>query len=382
MNMNNYIIFFIIGIIIFLFIDNGNGFSVGIPEYLLTIDNDLEIGADNYITIVPSLYTSDEEAWAVNDSGKLSISNPVIEINKSKYYVFGNDIIDAQIKYDEYLVRTLMVPDVGVFERHNIDGSTAKIYTTTLDGRKVLFKVFNNLEKGKQEKEAQLQQEASEILQKHQYDFQIEFKRLIRSMTITKKRNMRKIEENIPTAIIPKILDYGNYEEMSAKYGDIPNQNGDNVGYVIIMEYIDENTVFEDLEQRNIRKIDLYKEWSRRSDVKEVIIDVNKTKRSDLFDMEVKADKQYSMKYSYLTNLLVSLLNIINKYNISHNDAQFKNVIVTFTDDGNIEYLYLIDFGQAERTPEEIGGNYQYTLFNMAHELRNAKKWWPVLYKD
>ena len=131
---------------------------------------------------------------------------------------------------------------------------------------------------------------------------------------------------------------------------------------------------------RKIRsKINLYKEWSRRSDVDEIVID--STDFEEMMKQTRESESQYSMKYNYLTNLLVSVLNILNKYNISHNDATFKNVMVKFTD-GKIENLYLVDFGQAERTNSEIGGDYQFNLFNMALNLENSKRWFPGLYAD
>jgi len=269
-----------------------------------------------------------------------------------------------------------------VFVRHSEDGTTAKIYTTYLNGKKVIFKVFNELNEHLQLKEALLQQEACNIFKSKQAELHREFKRLIGGMTITDMKKKNEIESNMPTAIIPEILDYGNYEELNGKYGgNIPNENGSSVGFVIIMEYIAENTVFQDLQEKNISKIELYKKWSRRSDVDEVdVVDVNNLTISNQIKIEQEADNQYSMQYSYLTNLLVSVLNILNKYNISHNDAQFKNVMVKFTEDGKIEYLYLIDFGQVEKSPHEIGHDYQFSLFNMAEVLRNAKRWWPDLY--
>ena len=268
--------------------------------------------------------------------------------------------------------------NIEQFELHSEQGTTAKIYTALLNGQKVLFKVFNDL-RHDVKKEIRLQREASDILKKKQSEFQREFMRLMRDMTIVDRDKYETILSHMPTAIIPEIIDEGNYEEMNAKYGGkIPQI--DEAGYVIVIEYIDENTVFQDLKEKNMHKINLYKEWSRRSDVDEIVID--STDFEEMMKQTRESESQYSMKYNYLTNLLVSVLNILNKYNISHNDATFKNVMVKFTDDGKIENLYLVDFGQAERTNSEIGGDYQFNLFNMALNLENSKRWFPGLYAD
>ena len=49
-----YILFIILGILIFIFFNNYNTFSIGVPEYLLTIDN-------GNINIVLSDYSDDPE---------------------------------------------------------------------------------------------------------------------------------------------------------------------------------------------------------------------------------------------------------------------------------------------------------------------------------
>ena len=268
--------------------------------------------------------------------------------------------------------------NIGQFELHSEQGTTAKIYTALLNEQKVLFKVFKNLHYDAVE-ETRLQQEASNILKEKQSEFQEEFKRLMENMTIVDPDKYETILSHLPEAIIPEIKDSGNYEVMNAKYGGkIPQI--DRAGYVIVMEYIDENTVFQDLKEKNMHKINLYKEWSRRSDVDEIVID--STDPYEMIKQIQASESQYSMKYNYLTNLLVSVLNILNKYNISHNDATFKNVMVKFTDDGKIENLYLVDFGQGKRTSSEIGGDYQFNLFNMALNLENSKRWFPALYAD
>lgn len=91
-----YILFIILGILIFIFFNNYNTFSIGVPEYLLTISN-------GDINIVLSDYSDDPEAWAINENGRLSPSNPVIMVDENRYYVFGNDIDDASRNYDTYI---------------------------------------------------------------------------------------------------------------------------------------------------------------------------------------------------------------------------------------------------------------------------------------
>jgi tRNA A-37 threonylcarbamoyl transferase component Bud32 len=268
--------------------------------------------------------------------------------------------------------------NIEQFELHSEQGTTAKIYTALLNGQKVLFKIFNNLSFDV-EKEISLQREASNILKEKQSEFQGEFKRLMGNMINIDRVKYETILSHMPTAIIPEILDEGNYEEMNAKYGGkIPQIDG--AGHVIVMEYIDENTVFQDLKEKNMHKINLYKEWSRRSDIDEIVID--STDVWEMIEQRRESESQYSMQYNYLTNLLVSVLNILNNYNISHNDATFKNVMVKFTDDGKIKNLYLVDFGQAQRTNSEVGGDYQFNVFNMALNLENSKRWFPGLYAD
>ena len=80
--------FVLFGIILFILLNSNDGFSVGVPEYLLTIDNtDINIALSNY--------SHDEEAWAINEDGPLSPSNPVIMVDENRYYVYGDDSVDG-----------------------------------------------------------------------------------------------------------------------------------------------------------------------------------------------------------------------------------------------------------------------------------------------
>ena len=94
--MYEYIIFIIFGILLYLFLNTNDGFSVGVPEYLLTIDN-------GNINIVLSDYSDDQEAWAINEDGPLLPSNPVIMVDENRYYVYGDDIDDARRYYATYI---------------------------------------------------------------------------------------------------------------------------------------------------------------------------------------------------------------------------------------------------------------------------------------
>jgi len=95
-----YLFFLVLGIILFILLNGKNKFSVGIPEYLLTIE-------DDSINIVPSDYSDDPESWAMNDHGSLSSSNPVIKVDEKKYYVYGDDSVDgtndALSNYETYI---------------------------------------------------------------------------------------------------------------------------------------------------------------------------------------------------------------------------------------------------------------------------------------
>ena len=83
--MYKYFIFVIFGILLYLFYNNYDNFSIGIPEYLLTInDGNIKINLSDY---------SDPEAWARNENGPLSPSNPVIMVDENKYYVYGDDSV-------------------------------------------------------------------------------------------------------------------------------------------------------------------------------------------------------------------------------------------------------------------------------------------------
>jgi hypothetical protein len=99
-NLYKYLFFLVLGIILYILLNGKNKFSVGIPEYLLTIE-------DDSINIVPSYYSDDQESWAMNDHGSLSSSNPVIKVDEKKYYVYGDDSVDgkndALSNYETYI---------------------------------------------------------------------------------------------------------------------------------------------------------------------------------------------------------------------------------------------------------------------------------------
>jgi len=99
-NLYKYLFFLVLGITIYILLNGKNKFSVGIPEYLLTIE-------DDSINIVPSYYSDDQESWAMNDHGSLSSSNPVIKVEEKKYYVYGDDSVDgkndALSNYETYI---------------------------------------------------------------------------------------------------------------------------------------------------------------------------------------------------------------------------------------------------------------------------------------
>jgi len=268
---------------------------------------------------------------------------------------------------------------ISEIKLHSEQGSTAKIYIGRLDEKDVLIKVFFKKDLERQTIEAILQDEAYRILIENQPEIFAEFMRLIEGMTYANPDKVRMIQETPPTAKVPRIIDSGPYETMCDLYNcEIPNEDGDDVGQVIIMEYIPEPTVFQDIEVKNVEKIELYKNWSRRDDEDPIVITDDPDNPLVALNSLNRSMKQYHKEYNFLTNLLVAVLNVLNKYSVSHNDATRDNVMVTFAG-GRIETIYLIDFGQAERTEEEIG-RHQFTLFDMAKLLDNAKTWFPALY--
>lgn len=93
--MYKYLFFIIFGILLYLFLNGVDSFSVGIPEYLLTIN-------DGNINIVLSDYHEEAE-WAMNENGPLSPSNPVIMVDENRYYVYGDNIDDARRNYAVYI---------------------------------------------------------------------------------------------------------------------------------------------------------------------------------------------------------------------------------------------------------------------------------------
>lgn len=106
-----YVLFIILGILIFIFFNNYNTFSIGVPEYLLTINNgDININLSDYsydqetvLERMMNVLWLGPQGWAMNEDGPLSPSNPVIMVDENRYYVFGNDIDDARRNYDTYI---------------------------------------------------------------------------------------------------------------------------------------------------------------------------------------------------------------------------------------------------------------------------------------
>jgi len=89
----------IFGILIYLLLNRYNSFSVGIPQYIITVSPD---GSDIYIR--PSQYSENQRTWEVNDDGVvLSSTNKVIRGDSSIYYVYGMDEDTARINFEEYM---------------------------------------------------------------------------------------------------------------------------------------------------------------------------------------------------------------------------------------------------------------------------------------
>jgi len=81
--------FVLFGIILFILLNSNDGFSVGVPEYLLTIDNG--------VISIDTIYSDHPETWSTSESNK------IIEINENRYYVYGDDINEARRNYDTYI---------------------------------------------------------------------------------------------------------------------------------------------------------------------------------------------------------------------------------------------------------------------------------------
>lgn len=97
--MNKYLYMIIFGILIYLLLNRYNCFSVGIPQYIITVSPD---GSD--IDIRPSKYSENQGTWEVNDDGVvLSSTNKVIRGDSSIYYVYGMDEDTARINFEEYM---------------------------------------------------------------------------------------------------------------------------------------------------------------------------------------------------------------------------------------------------------------------------------------
>ena len=85
-----YLFILVLGIIFYILLNGKDGFSVGIPEYLLTIDNSI-------ISIDTTIYSDHPETWSTSESNK------VMKINENRYYVYGNDIDKARRNFDVYI---------------------------------------------------------------------------------------------------------------------------------------------------------------------------------------------------------------------------------------------------------------------------------------
>jgi hypothetical protein len=85
-----YLFFLVLGIILYILLNGNDGFSVGVPEYLLTIDNTI-------ISIDTTIYSDHPETWYTSESNK------VMKINENRYYVYGNDIDKARRNFDVYI---------------------------------------------------------------------------------------------------------------------------------------------------------------------------------------------------------------------------------------------------------------------------------------
>ena len=97
--MNKYLCMIIIGILIYLLLNQYDGFSVGIPQYIITVSPD-----GNDIDIRPSQYSENQRTWEVNDDGVvLSPTNKVIRGDSSIYYVYGVDEDNAHRNFEEYM---------------------------------------------------------------------------------------------------------------------------------------------------------------------------------------------------------------------------------------------------------------------------------------
>ena len=146
---------------------------------------------------------------------------------------------------------------------------------------------------------------------------------------------------------------YQTFETMKATYNlhpSIPISEG----YVYLMEYIEEPTFYEVLKNREKDKIDLYSYWC----------DPN------------------GGDHNYLQSILFALRDTLHNNNITHNDLQFKNIMVKFNDQGYIDTMILIDFGQAQPGNDEVGHDYEYNVFDIDGQLDKCRRRFPDKYNQ
>lgn len=235
---------------------------------------------------------------------------------------------------------------------HSEQGTTASIYTGTYNGKKIIIKVFKTKDDQKQINEANFQNYASESLKSP-----AGIKLFEKKLKFHIKGEYFSVFDNgnLPKVGIPKIIDFGPFERMNAKYNLHPSIP-DSLGYVYLIEYIEEPTLYEDLKDKKEDKIKLYQRWSGCN--------------------PNKGDP------NYLQSILFAFRDTLHYFEITHNDLQFKNIMVKFNDQGNIDTMILIDFGQAQPGNDEVGHDYEYNVFDIEGQLDNCRRWFPDKYNQ
>jgi len=245
---------------------------------------------------------------------------------------------------------SLQAKNVSDIQLHSEQGTTASIYTGTYNEKKIIIKVFKTKDDQNQSNKAQLQRKAYNYL-KSREGINLFHEKL---KLHTKEYFSVFDNGNLPKVGIPEIIDFGPFRKMNLKYNLYPSIPI-SLGYVYLMEYIEEPTLFQDLKDKKEDKIELYQRWS--------------------------GCNPNDSGPNYLQSILFALRDTLHAYGITHNDLQFKNIMVKFNQ-GNIDTMTLIDFGQAQPGNDEVGHDYEYNVFDIEGQLDKCRRWFPDKYNQ
>tara|TARA_Y100000389_G_scaffold178371_1_gene191508 strand:- start:23265 stop:25295 length:2031 start_codon:yes stop_codon:yes gene_type:complete len=274
----------------------------------------------------------------------------------------GTSIFNVGPDVKDYILNKInelgtMSDKVTDIKRGDKQGTTANIYTGFYQGSTILIKIFTENNDEAQLKEAALQEKAHKYLQTAEAKG-IFIEKLKKNISDNTKNWNGTIPDNyfstkkgnVPNIYVPRIIKIGKWNDMNDKLG-LPEDTSGKNPYIYFMEYIEEPTIAEDFKYKNDKKIKLYYKWA--------------------------ADRN---KDNYLKIVLLALRDTLHTIPIAHNDYQQQNVMVKFNEEGNIDTITLIDFGQATETTDEQARDGEYDTFNTEQNWLNARRWYPDLY--